>query len=75
MCYTIPGKVVELKGGKAKVQYGDEMREADASLVDVKPGEYVIVQAKFVVSTVPEKEAKEALALWDETERLPNKCF
>lgn len=67
MCYTIPGKVIELKDGKAKVDYNEEIREVDASLIKVKVGDYVIVQAKFIIEKVPEEEAKEVIKLWDQT--------
>jgi len=30
------------------------------------PGDYVVVQAKFIISKVPEKEAKEVIRLWNQ---------
>ena len=66
MCYTIPGKVIEVRNNMAKVKYNEEIREADSSLVKVKPGDYVVVQAKFIISKVPEKEAKEVIRLWNQ---------
>ncbi|MBS3119446.1 HypC/HybG/HupF family hydrogenase formation chaperone [Candidatus Woesearchaeota archaeon] len=66
MCYTIPGKVIEVRNNRAKVKYNEEIREADSSLVKVKPGDYVVVQAKFIISKVPEKEAKEVIRLWNQ---------
>ncbi len=64
MCLAIPGKVVELKGkGKvAVVDYGSELREANNSLANAKPGDWVIVQFGTVVEKLSEEEAKEMLS-------------
>ncbi|MEM3590303.1 MAG: HypC/HybG/HupF family hydrogenase formation chaperone, partial [Candidatus Bathyarchaeia archaeon] len=45
MCLAIPGRVMEIKGGLAKVDFGGVTREVDISLVDPKVGDYVIVHA------------------------------
>ena len=61
ICLAVPGKVVEIKEDVAIVDYSGEKREANCSLVDVKVGDYVIVQAKFVVGKLSEQEAKESV--------------
>jgi hydrogenase expression/formation protein HypC len=64
MCLAIPGKVVKLEKGFATIDYSGEKRKASTQLVKAKPGDYVIVQAKFVVQKIPRKEALEAIRLW-----------
>ncbi len=60
MCLAIPGKVVEIKGEVARVDYnGEVQRDANCSLVECKVGDYVIVQAGFVVEIVDKRRAKE----------------
>ena len=66
MCLAIPGKVIEIYGDRAKVDYGGIVREANISLVDVKVGDYVIVHAGFAIQTLDEEAAMETLALWNE---------
>ena len=36
------------------------------SLVDVKPGQYVLVHVGYAIQVIDEEEAKETLRLWDE---------
>lgn len=61
MCFTIPGKVVSLDVGreKATVAYGKEHREAAVVDDSVKVGDYVIVQGKIILQTVPKEEAEQ----------------
>lgn len=66
MCLAIPGKVLEIKGNYAKVDFGGTVRNVNVSLVGVKKGEYVIVHAGFAIQVLDSVEAKETLKLWDE---------
>ena len=67
MCLAIPGKIMKIDGELAKVDFGDgTAREVNASLVDVKVGQYVIVHAGFAIEILDEKAAKETLKLWIE---------
>ena len=66
MCLAIPGKVVKVEKGFATIDYSGEQRKASIELVDVKPGDYVVVQAQFVIQKIPEKEAIEAIKIWQE---------
>ena len=69
MCLAIPGKVIKVEKGFATVDYSGEKRKASAQLVKVKPGDYVLVQAKFVVQKIPEKEALKAIKLWQKQKK------
>ncbi|MBU0472480.1 MAG: HypC/HybG/HupF family hydrogenase formation chaperone [Nanoarchaeota archaeon] len=69
MCLSVPGRIVEINGDKAVVDYDGERRVASISLKkDVKVGDYVIVSAKFVMEVIPEEEAKKTLELWGKTD-------
>jgi len=48
------------------VDFGGVQRETNISLVQVRPGDYVVVHAGFAIQTVDEEEAKETIKLWDE---------
>ncbi|HDN95634.1 MAG TPA: HypC/HybG/HupF family hydrogenase formation chaperone [Thermoplasmatales archaeon] len=66
MCLAVPAKVIEIKENKAKVDYGGIIRDVDISLVNVKPGDYVIVHAGFAIQVLNEKDAKETLRIFEE---------
>ena len=66
MCLAIPGKVVEVNGKTAKVDFGDGItRNVNVSLVDVKPGQYVIVHTGFAIQVMDEKDALETIKAWE----------
>jgi hydrogenase expression/formation protein HypC len=69
LCLAIPGKVIKVEKGFAIIDYSREKRKVSTELVKVKPGDYVIVQAKFVVQKIPKKQALEAIKLWQQEER------
>lgn len=64
MCLAIPGKVVGIKGEDVTVEYPNEKRAVKNIGLEIKKGDYVIVQAKMVIQKVPEKEALESLEAW-----------
>jgi hydrogenase expression/formation protein HypC len=69
LCLAIPGKVVKIEKGFAIIDYSGEKRKASTDLIKVKSGDYVIVQAKFVVQKIPKKEALEAIKVWRQEEK------
>jgi hydrogenase expression/formation protein HypC len=67
MCLAIPGKIIEITGEKARVQYGEGVvNSANISLVEVVLGDYVLVHAGFAIQVLSEAEAMETIALWEE---------
>lgn len=66
MCYAIPGKVIELGGKIATIEYFGEKRKAYTDLVKLSLGDYVYAQGGFVISKMPETEALEILKDWKE---------
>ncbi len=67
----MPGKVVKIdkEEGFAIIDYSGEKRTASTELVDVKPGDYVIVQAQFIIQKIPEKEAIEGIKVWEQHQK------
>lgn len=68
MCLGIPGRIVELRGNKALVDFGGVLKEVDASLEDVSLGDYVLVHVGMVIAKIDEREALEILELLREIE-------
>ena len=67
MCLGVPGRIVEIKNKYlALVDFGGIVRDVDISLVDVKPGDYVIVHAGIAISKIEPEEAVEIMKLWRE---------
>jgi hydrogenase expression/formation protein HypC len=58
--------VIEVRGDTGIVEFRGVRKEVDASLLDVKPGDYVIIHAGAMISKLSPEEAKETLELWDE---------
>ena len=68
MCLAFPGRVLSIDGDFAKVDFGEgTAREGiNVSLVDVKPGQYVLVHAGYAIQVMDEKEAQKTLSYWRE---------
>ena len=68
MCLAVPGRIVEISGRTARVDYGGGL-ERDAGL-DLLPaaavGDYVLVHAGYAISRLDEKEALETLRILSE---------
>lgn len=63
MCLAIPGKVTKIIKGKIVIDYGDTKKEV-SSLVNVKVGDYVIVQMGRAVQKVKEEDALKSIKAW-----------
>jgi hydrogenase expression/formation protein HypC len=65
MCIAIPNKILKITENMAQVEFGDgEVTDVDISLVDVKVGDYILVQNGFAIEMLTEEEALETLQLW-----------
>ena len=70
MCLSVPGKIVSIQKDIATIDYNGEKRTAGTALLPtVKIGDYVIVSAKMIMQTIPEREAKKILSVWDEADK------
>ena len=70
MCVAIPGKVIELDGTKATVDFSGNVVTAEAGLVNVKIGDRVLVHAGCIIQTMDEDLANEMEELFNEIEDL-----
>ncbi|HXZ89752.1 MAG TPA: HypC/HybG/HupF family hydrogenase formation chaperone [Candidatus Dormibacteraeota bacterium] len=66
MCLAYPGKVVELDGDFARVDFGEgTIKEGvNVSLVQPKIGDFVLVHAGYAIQIVDEAEARQTLEYW-----------
>lgn len=65
MCIAAPGKVIEIKGRRAIVEYPDgQIRQA--FIADIKPrvGASVLVQMGIIVEEISTSQAKQASRAW-----------
>jgi hydrogenase assembly chaperone HypC/HupF len=66
VCLSFPGRIAEISGELATVDYGEDgvRKNVNVSLVEAKVGSYVLVQGGFAIRVLPEKEALETLETW-----------
>jgi hydrogenase expression/formation protein HypC len=70
MCLAIPGKVIEITGKKAIVDFGGLRRKADISLIDkCAVNDYVLVHVGFAIQKVDEITARETYRLLSEMDK------
>ena len=70
MCVALPGRVVELNGTKATVDFSGNTVEAEAGLVKVKIGDRVLVHAGCIIQTMNDAESDELEDLFREIEDI-----
>ncbi|MBI4865242.1 MAG: HypC/HybG/HupF family hydrogenase formation chaperone [Candidatus Riflebacteria bacterium] len=71
MCLAVPGKVLDLDGLIARVDFGGVTREVAMDLLpEVRVGDYVIVHAGYAIQMVDEAEAMETLRLFEQLAEL-----
>lgn len=68
MCLGIPGRVIEVRGSRALVDFGGIVREVDATMEEVSSGDYVLVHVGIIIAKIDEKEAMEMMELLREIE-------
>ncbi len=68
MCLGVPGRVVEVDGFVARVDFWGVEREVRLDVVDapVAVGDYVLNHVGFAIRRIPEEEIESTLALYDE---------
>ncbi len=69
MCLGIPARVVSIRGKEAVLNLRGREVVADASAVQVSPGDYVVTYSGLIVQVLSPEEAEETLALLDQVER------
>lgn len=68
MCLGIPGKVVELSGFVAVVDFWGVRREVRLDVVDeeVKPGDHVLTHVGYAIRRIPDEEIAATMAVFEE---------
>ncbi|MFH1849677.1 MAG: HypC/HybG/HupF family hydrogenase formation chaperone [archaeon] len=61
MCYAVPGKIIEIDGENAVIDYGGVTKTANASLIKACCGDYVLVHAGFAIQRLDKKSAEASL--------------
>ncbi|MCL4812754.1 MAG: HypC/HybG/HupF family hydrogenase formation chaperone [Vicinamibacteraceae bacterium] len=74
MCLGVPGRVVEVSGLVALVDFFGVRRQVRLDLVDapVGPGDYILNHVGFAIRRIPDDEIEGTLALYDELLREPD---
>lgn len=70
MCVAAPGIVKSIDGNIAEVDYEGNVVKAHAGIIQVKPGDYVLVHAGMILQVLKQKEAEEMLTLFKELEEI-----
>jgi hydrogenase expression/formation protein HypC len=67
MCLGVPGRVLEVRGQTALVDFFGVRRETRLDVVDqpVVPGDYILNHVGFAIRRIPESEIQETLALYE----------
>jgi hydrogenase expression/formation protein HypC len=67
MCLGVPGRVLEVDGLVARVDFFGVTRQVRLDVVDtpVAPGDYVMNHVGFAIRRIPEEEIGETLELYE----------
>lgn len=68
MCLGIPGKILEIDGLVATVDFFGVRKQVRLDIVDtpVAVGDYILNHVGFAIHRIPEEDIGETLALFDE---------
>jgi len=67
MCLGVPGRVVEIRGSMATVDFWGVRRQVNLDIVDepVQPGDYILNHVGFAIRRIPDESIAETLALYE----------
>ena len=68
MCLGVPGRVVEVRGLVAVVDFFGVRRETRLDVVDqpVEPGDFILNHVGFAIRKIPAHEIAETMALYEQ---------
>ena len=68
MCLGVPGRVIEVDGLVASVDFWGMKRKVRLETVDEpgRPGDYVLVHVGFAIRRIPPEQVAETLSLYDQ---------
>lgn len=76
MCLGLPGEVMEIWPdpqtglNMAKVAFGSITQEICLTLVDAKPGEFIIAHAGFAITKLDQEASQKTLSAFKEIEKI-----
>lgn len=70
MCVAAPGKVVEINGDTAVIDYNGNKVNASKGIVDVKIGDWALVHAGLIIQILPADEAQNMIDIFNELGEL-----
>ena len=70
MCVAYPGRVLEINGRIAEVDFDGNAARVNVGLVDVRVGDYVLVHAGMAIEAMDEEKARGLLEVWDQLHEL-----
>ena len=72
MCLGVPGKVVEVDGLMATVDFWGVRKQIRLEVVDepVQPGDYILNHVGFAIRRIPPGDVASTLALYEELLRV-----
>lgn len=70
MCVAAPGKIIEIDGNTAKIDYSSNITTVNKGIVDCKVGDWVLVHAGLIIQVLPENEAEYMVELFNELEEF-----
>ena len=70
MCVAIPGKVVEIDGTTAKVDFNGNTVKVNTGLIEPRVGQYVLVHAGCAIEVMEKEQAQELIDLFRDLEGL-----
>jgi hydrogenase expression/formation protein HypC len=67
MCLGVPGRVLEIHGRVAVVDYWGVRRRTRLDVIDepVQPGDYILNHVGYAIRKIPASEIQETLALYE----------
>ena len=68
MCLGVPGKIVDIDGSIATVDFWGVRRQVRLDVVDepVQPGDYILNHVGFAIRRIPQEEIAATLELYEE---------
>jgi hydrogenase expression/formation protein HypC len=70
MCVAYPGKVVDIDGRMARVDFAGNVVNVNIGVVDTQPGDYVLVHAGCAIESMSEPKAMEILEIFKDMKTL-----
>lgn len=70
MCVAATGKVVRIDNEIAEVDFNGNIVRAHTGIIDVKPGDDVLVHAGLIIQVMGKKDADEMRKLFEELEEI-----